>query len=122
MADVLSNGRIERKDQFLFINQQNIIGAQSIEIHPNLALAPLKYLGMGGNNFTPYPSSDTLGTISIDYLLLNNDPFINYTGDSLINGYILRSPSDFTNNYSFLSGFLTSYRCEYSINQIPKVS
>jgi hypothetical protein len=120
--DFLINGQVRRENQYLFLGTNNIIGIQSAEISPQLGISSLKYLGMGNNPFTPFPNSEQIGKIDLEAILINQDPFINLTGNILSNIYILRNPSDFTNNYSLLSGFLTNYTCKYQINQIPTIS
>jgi len=92
---------------------------------PNTLYNQLDFVTDNSNTFLPsfpYPNGEPIGTMTINSLLVTQDNFIQYTGDSLINTYILRSPSTFTNNYSCLSGFLKSYSCRYQVNQIPSIT
>src|SRR3990167_3693593 len=117
--DLIGNSRVRREEQRLFINRSEIHGIQAINANWDNNLTVLKYLGARCAQIIPGgagQSNFTISTFVIDY-----DPFLNLTGNSGINGYIIRSKTDTTNNYGFTSGYLTSYRSKCSIGEIPQI-
>lgn len=118
----ITNSRIRREGQLLFLGTENILGVQSININPEIEAVPLKYIGMKTNTVNMFPDEQQNGTINIQSLLINKDFFIQYTGNSLVNGYILKQQNNLDDKYVFTSGYMSNYNCKYSVNQVPTVS
>ncbi len=120
MSKVIDNNRITREQQFFFMNGTQIPGVQSISIAPEYGKFPLKYLGVSNVQFAP--NGPQIGNISINSLLISNDQFLQYTGNLGFNGYVLKTIGDASTNYSFISGYMTSYTSTCSIGEIPQIS
>lgn len=116
----MSFGRLRREDQRFFLNGQEVRGIQAIREGYGVNRVPLKHLGMVG--VSGMPRGPQVGEISINSLVLGDDPWINFTGASGFNGYIVRSTSNTGENFSFTSGYLTSYSFRAGIGQIPQIS
>ena len=121
MGNLISNDRLNRKNQFFYINSTEIAGIQSISINSDSQAIPVKYLGMDKTILAP--NSAQIGSININALFISNDPFLKYKGNLGFDGYIFQSRNvAATNNYSFTSGYLTSYSSRGTIGQIPEVN
>jgi hypothetical protein len=113
--------RQRRQDQRFFIGGSEVYGIQSINVNYNLGATSLEHLGM--TNTLEFPTQPQIATVSINSLVLNADVFINYTGNTSINGYIVNSSSSpGSENFSFTNAYLTSYSIKCGIGQIPEVS
>jgi hypothetical protein len=67
------------------------------------------------------PQGPQEGSVSVNTLLIKQDYFIAYTGNSGFNGYVVRSKTNETGNFGFTSGYLTNYRCQCSVGDIPTI-
>lgn len=117
----ISLSRITRENQRFFINSTEIPGIQSVDASYDIGFSPIQYLGMSG------PVNGTVrraqvANFNVNALLISDDLFINYTGSTGFNGYLLTSKDNITNNFGFTSGYLNSYSSSYSIGQIPTVT
>ncbi len=118
-----NNGIFRRDRQFLFLGNQRVIGAQSVQITNNFAANPLIFVGMGQKYWPLIPRGQQSANVNFNSLLINSDPFYQYAvGPSLVNAFILQSPSNLDDNYCMLSGYVNTYSCKYQIGQIPEVS
>ena len=79
----------------------------------------LKFLGMA--NTAQLPKGGSVGNISLSTLMIAADSLLSLTGDAGFNGFILKSRDSFAENFSFASGYLTSYISRYSLGQIPTI-
>lgn len=113
--------RERREKQHLFIGGREIYGVQSLTSSYNVGAFPIEYLGM--SQTSEYPNSAQMANVSINTLMIERDPFINYTGNTPINGYVVNDASiPGGDNFSFTSAYLTSYNARCAIGQIPEVS
>lgn len=110
----------KREQQRFFINTQEIFGIQDINISYEQNLRPLKVLGMGEPVMVPDGIART--NCIINSLVIGSDKFIALTGTTGFNGYLIKSRDQYTDNFSFVSGYLTSYASRASIGEIPAVS
>ncbi len=124
MPESLINSRITSDKQIFFINKEKIAGVQNVTMEMPTTASPINFAGIGAGVTSFIPIGEQVGTVQINAFLINQDYFLRHvTGNSLVNGYILRNQPDSGNNYSFLSGYFTSYQCQYSTSQpIPQVS
>jgi hypothetical protein len=119
--NLISNYVTRRDEQHFFINGNEVAGLQNLDIEYSPAIAPLKHIGCGGQYFT-LPSSRFGGQASATALLISNDPFIALTGNSGVNGYIVKTYNNTSQNFSFVSGYLSSYTINCSVGQIPQIN
>jgi len=121
MSELVHNlGRLRRENQRFFINTQEIFGVQSVNSSFEIQHQPLKHIGQNTSPKLLYPGSQN-GDVSVSQILVTNDQFLPFTGESGFNGYILKSYKENSSNYSFTSGYLTSYSSRCSIGEIPQV-
>jgi len=113
--------RLNRENVFIYLNDTPISGAQSLSASWNSNLSNIKFLGMQQQEIVEKPIGPQVGTVTLNSLVVNQDQFINFTGEAGLNGYVL-DPESTNKNYSFTSGFLTSYNSRASINSIPEIN
>ncbi len=113
-------GRIRREEQRFFLNGGEVSGLQSISANYELNNVVIKHLGMDKSNYVK--RGPKIANLSLNYLIITNDLFLPFTGDSGFNGYIFKRKDNSQGNYSFTSGYLTSYNTKCSIGGIPEVS
>lgn len=111
--------RIAREQQLVFLNQTQLPGVQNVSIQYNNAANPVKYLGLAC--IPIQPQGEQGGSVSIQTWVIDSDPFIQYTGNFGVNGYVLRSRGNLQNNCSFTSGYLNTYSSRCGIGQIPQI-
>lgn len=111
---------IKREEQKLFIYQRQIAGVQSFAASYEAPTIPLRYLGMDSGICVPHGPQK--GNVTIGGFIVENDAFLQFTGYSGINGYLVRGRSNTTDNYSFYSGYMNFYTCKCSIGEIPSFS
>ena len=116
----LKYSRLRREDQHFFLNATEVSGVQSLSVGYETNLRPIKFLGMASNPSAIQGSQ--VNSVSVSTLAIGADPFIGYTGISGFNGYVLRSKTNITGNFSFTSGYLTSYNSRASIGEIPQTT
>jgi hypothetical protein len=108
-------GRTTYKDHRLFLNNQEVSGVIGFEGNMEI---PLNYINTLGTDYAPLEKEGfDSKNISIVKYLTPNDPIRNFTGDIFCNG--LLSYRD--KNYSFTSGYLTSYSIACSAGKISTV-
>ena len=123
MSDILVNNKLGHEKSILFLNQERIIGAQTLSLNQNFGLAPVSYAGIQSNTIRFSQQSEPSCSVSINSFLLNQDYYYShFTGAELFNGYILREINDGDTCYSLLSGYFTDYSCSYSIGNIPSIT
>ncbi len=118
--DIIQASRIARESQRFFLNQREIPGVQSIQGQGDLNLVPVAHLGM--TKLPVQPNNPRQGTFSLNAAVIDSDYFLPFTGQGGFNGYVLRSRTNTANNFSFASGYLTSYNSKCAIGQIPETS
>lgn len=116
----IANGYIGKEEQLVFLGTEQLPGVQNLNLSYTNNSTLIKHLGMSGCQYVPngIPSA----SVDISALLISNDQFINFTGNSGINGFILKSRNNISENIAFTSGYLTNYTCQCSIGQIPQIN
>ena len=119
MSDV-SSYKISMGDQLFFINSSLIAGIQSLQFDSNRNISSLNYLGQKKTSF--YANGIQGGKVTIDSLVVSDDIFLPFTGNSGFNGYIIKNRADTSKNYSFASGYLTSYSVKGGVDTPTQIS
>lgn len=113
--------RERREDQHLFIGGREIYGIQQFSCDYSLGAIPIEFLG--ATNTVEMPDSAQTATISLNTLMIELDPLIQYTGNVSFNGYVVNAASDpGSNNFSFTNTYLNSYNVRCGVGQIPEIS
>lgn len=107
-----------KEDQRFFINNNEIPGVQNVRAEYANNASLLKYCGI--STYKHIPRGMQVGGVSVSQLLLTNDILSNYTGNSGINGYIVKNKENKEYNVAFTSGYLTNYSCSYSFGSLPQ--
>jgi hypothetical protein len=121
MFDFNKSPRLHRGNQHFFINEEEVSGVQQVSANFSLPIAQLEYMGMRSSPIEYAPDGGFKGEVSLGANLISKDFFIDLTGYSGFNGYILKNKSNSTENFSFTSGYLTSYSHKASIGKAPTV-
>jgi len=111
--------KLTRENQHFFINTGEVFGVQNVDGQFENPTTTLEFIGM--DNGSMIPNGPRNGTVDVSQFLITDDTLLQYTGDVGFSGYLLKSRSDFTQNFSFKTGFLTSYRVRCSIGTIPEI-
>jgi hypothetical protein len=125
-------GRITRGEQRFFLNETEVNGVQSAQIGYNLGGQPTKFLG-GLAGVDNHPVGGVDATARVDMLMMNvgDDPFYQFTGNRGFDGYIIKDSLDMRGdaakgnasyNFSFKSGYLTSYSTSWALGGLPQIS
>ena len=125
-------GRITRGEQRFFLNETEVNGVQSVQIGYNLGGQPTKFLG-GLAGVDNHPVGGVDASARVDMLMMNigDDPFYQFTGNRGFDGYVIKDSLDMrgesakTNasyNFSFQSGYLTSYSTSWALGGLPQIS
>lgn len=116
------NFKTSREHQKLFINSREVVGVQNAQLESNAPLSPVLHMGMSGVH--TILSSQPVGNIGIQSLLVNEDRFIEFTGTAPLTGYFVNTVNTNKNqlNLIFAPTYLTSYALKYSDGSVPEVS
>ncbi len=114
--------RVTKGKHLFFLNSTQLPGVQSINGTFQNNATPLNFIGSAGTLIQQYPNGPQVGNVSLNYLLISNDQFLQYTGAAGFNGYIIDALDNTAKNYSFSSGYLTSYSSKGTLGEIPQVS
>lgn len=118
MSEIIPNIGLRENQQFVFLNGDLLSGCQSANLSYQTVQSPIKYLGMQGQVLDA-PNGTESSNLSVSNLLLCKDFLIHFTGNSGINGSIVKGLFETGDNFSFQSGYLTSYNSRCSIGTIP---
>lgn len=113
--------RVTREDYNFFINSTPISGVQTASISYQNTLTPLKFISQSTGIYINRGVQESSASVSA--FLVNKDYFIELTGNTGFNGYLIRNvtaPEQY--NFSFTSGYLTSYSTRCSIGEIPQIN
>lgn len=116
----IAGGRLGRENQRLFINTTEIPGVQNISCQYTMASQFARHLGV--NKAKTIPNGAQIGTLSVNALIITDDYILPFTGESGFNAFLLQDRKVSGTNYSFTSGFLTSYNSRGSIGEIPQIN
>ena len=119
MAIIFDTLSLQKENQRFFLNTEEVPGIQNINASYENNATHIKYLG--GNDTQFLPVGPQVGKVSISNILISNDLWLNYTGESGVNGYIMKNFNDYTENFSFVSGYLSYYHSQCVINQLHKI-
>jgi hypothetical protein len=129
MGNIIPYKVKSRETERFILNGAEIPGVQSVLLEYTKNVAPLNYLGI--STIKNVPLGKQVGSVSIDSLIIGNDYFINYTGASGFNGYLLekRPLQGFRQEvrkfydmsiHGFISGYLTNYSQSCALGEIPR--
>ena len=112
--------KIEKDDQYAYLNSTRLNGVQNVSAsyQKNISLADY----FGNNDIAQVPNGEPNGQCSLNSIYISSDPFISYTGDVGANFYLLRSQTGEDYDFSFYSGYMTSYSQQCGIGEIPSIS
>lgn len=113
-------GSITREEALVFLGSGQLAGLQSVNLSYENNAVETKYLGMG--KCKTLPVGPQIGGFNLSYYVVSQDLVLQFTGHSGTNGYILRARNNNLQNFSFTSGYLTSYTSRVSVGSIPEVS
>lgn len=119
---LITNGNTRREEQRFFINNAEVPGVQNVDIEYSQPAAPLTHLGCGSQQYFILPSNRFSAQASVSSLFIADDPFISLTGNVGANGYLLKTYANTGQNFSFVSGYLSSYTLNCSVGQIPQLN
>jgi len=120
--EIFKGDRIRRDQQLVFLNNTQLNGIQSFSASYSLNEQPLKFIGGIHTPNILVPNGPQQGNASINALLIDNDPFVGYTGQSGFNIIVLNSRNNISGNYSLTSGYITSYSSRCGIGEIPQMA
>jgi len=112
--------KLTREDQHFFINTGEVFGVQSVSADFSNPVQTLEFIGMDNGSFIP--AGPRNGSFTVSQFLITDESFLQYTGESAFSGYLIKSRNDFTQNFGFKSGYMTSYRVSCAIGGIPEIS
>lgn len=113
-------GKVSREQQHFYLDTAEVFGVQNIISTFNVPTAPIKYIGFKSGSYIY--NGPKIAEFGVSQFLVTDDVFLKYTGDVTFNGYILRSKNNFNDNYSFKSGYLTSYSVKCQIGAAIEVA
>jgi hypothetical protein len=111
---------LNREQQQVFLGSGQVFAVQNVSASYSIPEKPLEFIGISES--IPIPNAAVLGSIEMNTLGVSTDPFIKYIKSGHVNGYILEERDNITDNYSFYSGFLTSYSNHCTVGQIPQIA
>jgi hypothetical protein len=99
-----------KQNQNVYLNGQFISGVQSLGVSYDTNIAPS--LALGDTGFNYLVNNQNKSSISLEYVPLNIDPILSFTGESTISGSL-----GYADKYiNFNSGYLTRYNIKASID------
>ena len=110
--------RFTREFNRVYINDVPVTGAQSISASYDLPIENIKYLGSNNNHLNRAPIGIFIGALNLDSLFINNDQFIQYTGELGANLKVQYEDNTFGMN----SGYMAEYDFSCGIGTIPILS
>tara|TARA_R110000787_G_scaffold118578_4_gene229452 strand:+ start:3340 stop:4167 length:828 start_codon:yes stop_codon:yes gene_type:complete len=116
----MSLGKLTKEDQHFFLNSGEVFGVQRVEGGYNNPVTELRFLGMDEGVFIP--DGPRQGSIAVSQFLITNDTFLPFTGQESFSGYLVRSKTDFSKNFSFTSGYMTDYAVRCGVGTIPEIT
>jgi hypothetical protein len=118
----MSFSRLRAENQLFFLGTGQILGLQDISISNSLGSFPLKYIGIGNKSINQTNNSQQYCDLTLNSSFIEEDIFIQQTGNQPINCFILKTQNDINHAYSLISGYLTNYSAKYTPNQIPQIN
>lgn len=108
--------RIVKENQRLFINSKEVLGIQDFNFDYDLPIDQIKTLGMETIAFGHV--RPVTASVNINKLAIDQDEFINYTGDNTFSGHLT-----YKNKYfAFNSGILNNYSISCAVGEIPTIT
>lgn len=111
-------GSVVPGESLVFINSGQLAGVQTVNLRYENNAQELKYLGM--SKCRNIPVGARIGSFDVSYFIITDEMVLPHTGNSGVNGYMLRARDNRVENFSFSSGYLTSYSSRASIGEIPQ--
>ena len=110
--------RFTREFNKVYINDSPVTGAQSISASYDLPIEDVKFLGVNNRHLNRVPIGIFVGALSLESLLINTDPFIQYTGEYGANIKIQYEDNTFVMN----SGYMAEYQFSCGVGTIPNIA
>ena len=120
MFDFNKTTRLGRGQQHLYLGGEQVSGLQSFDLNFRSTEQPILHLGMGESNFTN--NGPRIGQVRTSAFMLGHDFFINLTGETGFNGYLVKDNQKIDDNFSFESGYLSNYSQRCSVGALPQIS
>ena len=117
MIDFGKSSITTRGKQHFYLNSTEVSGVQSASISYKIPKTPIRYIGVEEVDFAA--NGSTQADIQVESFVVGKDYFIEHTGESPFNGYVLKDKNNSAENFSFRSGFLTSHVVRCSIGELP---
>lgn len=104
------------ENQNFYLNNSLVSGIQNLSISYDNNINPSISIEDSNKNY--FIRGPIIANIDLDYILSEEDRFINLTGRNPFSGKI-----EYGNNYfTFSSGYLTDYTLSYKLGEYPRVS
>jgi hypothetical protein len=120
MFDFNKTTRLGRDQQHLYLGDEHVSGLQSFDVNFSSNETPIVHLGMSENNYAN--NGPKIGQVRTTSFMLGHDFFINMTGETGFNGYLIKDSQKIADNFSFESGYLTSYSQRCSVGELPQIN
>jgi len=111
---------IRRESQYLYLNSSRVRGVQNVSFSNPVNAVDVSSLGADNSSFNV--SGPKNGSFTVNCNLVSVDPLKSYTGVNPVDGIIIFNKNNVTNNYGFISGYLTRYSSSCQIGESPKIS
>lgn len=112
--------KLEKDNQYVYLDSLRLKGVQNVSASYQKNISLVNYFG--NNEIIQVPNGEPNGQCSINSLYLTSDPYIQYTGNTGSNFYLLRSQTGEDYDFSFSSGYMVSYSQQCGIGEIPSIS
>lgn len=109
---------LTRAEQRFYLNSGEVRGVQNLSLSYNTPSSPVKLLGV--NNPVMLPAGIAIGKVNVNSTLISNDPFINYTGDAPVTGFLV-DDKNVAKNFSFTNGYLINYTSTCAVGGVPEI-
>lgn len=112
-------GQVANYENKFYINGQEILGIESLDVSYSHSATINKYLGFNGLNGNTSVSGPVTQKVSITRNLIYSDPLIGYiTNNNSFSGSLNYN----SNNYGFKSGYIDDYVINCAVGSVPKVT
>ena len=120
MFDFNETTRLGRGQQHVYLDGEQVSGVQSFDVNFSVAEQPVVHLGMSETNF--FSNGPRVGSVRTTAFMIGHDYFINLTGETGFNGYLVKDSQRIDDNFSFESGYLTNYSQRCAVGELPQVN
>lgn len=112
-------GQVANYENKFYINGQELLGIESLDVSYSHSANISKYLGFVGTNGNTTISGPVTQKVSITRNLIYTDPLIGYiTNEDNFSGSLNYN----NNSYGFRSGYIDDYTVSCAVGSVPKVT